>query len=147
MSGIGISWAICKYAPQSRQLTMPASHHSVFLQAGCLSAPATELSSAPTMHKNAVEVQAASQMSMNGKTVHSPSWSVRELINTIDVMLGWRMVRFYVNGRCPFHALLLHVVNVVVFSQRHICGGTKEFVAVHKHALLKPLTWRLFRRA
>ena len=31
----GISWAICKSAPCSRQTTMPATHHSVFLQDGC----------------------------------------------------------------------------------------------------------------
>ena len=30
VSGSGISWAICKYAPRSRQITMPAPHHSVF---------------------------------------------------------------------------------------------------------------------
>ena len=35
MSGSGISWAICKSAPRSRQITMPAPHLSVFLQAGC----------------------------------------------------------------------------------------------------------------
>ena len=35
VSGSGISWAICKYAPRSRQITMPATHHSVFLQAVC----------------------------------------------------------------------------------------------------------------
>ena len=34
-SGSGIHWAICKSAPCSRQITMPAPHHSVFLQAGC----------------------------------------------------------------------------------------------------------------
>ena len=34
MSGSGISCAICKSAPRSRQITMPAPHHSVFLQAG-----------------------------------------------------------------------------------------------------------------
>jgi len=28
VSGIGISWSICKYAPLSRQITMPAPHHS-----------------------------------------------------------------------------------------------------------------------
>ena len=37
VSGSGISWAICKSAPRSRQTTTPAPHHSVFLQAGCLS--------------------------------------------------------------------------------------------------------------
>jgi len=30
MSSSGISWAICKSAPQPRQITMPTSHHSVF---------------------------------------------------------------------------------------------------------------------
>jgi len=35
VSGSGISWAICKSAPCSGQKTMPAPHHSVFLQAGC----------------------------------------------------------------------------------------------------------------
>ena len=30
MSGSGIGWAICKSAPRSRQITMPAPHHSVF---------------------------------------------------------------------------------------------------------------------
>ena len=35
VSGSGISWAICKSAPRSRQITTPAPHHSVFLLAGC----------------------------------------------------------------------------------------------------------------
>ena len=35
VSGSGISWAICKSAPSSRQITMPAPQHSAFLQAGC----------------------------------------------------------------------------------------------------------------
>jgi len=30
VSGSGISWAICKSAPRSRQIAMPAPHHSVF---------------------------------------------------------------------------------------------------------------------
>jgi len=30
VGGSGISWAICKSAPCSRQITMPAPHHSVF---------------------------------------------------------------------------------------------------------------------
>ena len=35
VSGSGISWAICKSAPRSTQITTPTPHHSVFLQAGC----------------------------------------------------------------------------------------------------------------
>jgi len=30
VSGSGISWAICKSAPRSRQITVPALHHSLF---------------------------------------------------------------------------------------------------------------------
>ena len=30
VSGNGISWAVCKSAPRSRQITTPALHHSVF---------------------------------------------------------------------------------------------------------------------
>ena len=30
VSGSGINWAICKSAPRPRQITMPASHHTVF---------------------------------------------------------------------------------------------------------------------
>ena len=36
VSGSGISWAICKSASRSRQITMPVPHHSVFLQAAFL---------------------------------------------------------------------------------------------------------------
>ena len=36
--GSGISWAICKSAPRSRQITTPASHHSVFYRPDALPA-------------------------------------------------------------------------------------------------------------
>jgi len=38
VSGSGISWAICKSAPRSRQITIPASHHSIFYRLDALSA-------------------------------------------------------------------------------------------------------------
>jgi len=41
VSGSGISWAICKSAPRSRQITTPAPYHSVILQAGCPSCQPT----------------------------------------------------------------------------------------------------------
>ena len=37
VSDSGISWAICKSVPRSRQTTTPAPQHSVFSQAGCSS--------------------------------------------------------------------------------------------------------------
>jgi len=36
VSGSGISWAICKSASHSRQITMPAPHHSVFYRPDAL---------------------------------------------------------------------------------------------------------------
>ena len=39
VSGSGISWAICKSAPRSRQITTPAPHHSVFYRPDTLPPP------------------------------------------------------------------------------------------------------------
>ena len=36
VSGSGISWAICKSTPRSRQITMPTPHHSVFYRPDAL---------------------------------------------------------------------------------------------------------------
>ena len=38
VSGSGISWAVCKFAPCSRQTTTPAPHHSDFYRPDALSA-------------------------------------------------------------------------------------------------------------
>jgi len=46
VSGSGISWAICKSTPCSRQTTTPAPHHSVFYRPDAL--PATQ----PTVSKH-----------------------------------------------------------------------------------------------
>ena len=40
VSSSGISWAVCKSAPRSRQITTPAPHHSVFYRPDAL--PATQ---------------------------------------------------------------------------------------------------------
>ena len=45
-SGSGISWAICKSAPRSRQITTPAPHHSGFYRPDAL--PAAQ----PTVSKH-----------------------------------------------------------------------------------------------
>ena len=49
MSGNGISWAICKSVPHSRQISMPAPHHSVFYRLDAL--PAAQ----PTASKHIIE--------------------------------------------------------------------------------------------
>ena len=38
VSGSGISWAVCKSAPRSREITMLAPHHSVFYRPDALPA-------------------------------------------------------------------------------------------------------------
>ena len=38
VSGCGVSWAICKSAPRSRQITMPAPNHCVFYRPDALPA-------------------------------------------------------------------------------------------------------------
>jgi len=38
VSSSGISWAVCKSAPRSSQITTPATHHSVFYRPDALSA-------------------------------------------------------------------------------------------------------------
>jgi len=53
VSGSGISWAICKSASRSRQITMPAPHHSVVLQAGCPSCrPTNSVEALYSLNKN-----------------------------------------------------------------------------------------------
>jgi len=42
-SGSGISWAICKSAPRSRQITMPTPHHSVFFTTNSIKALKAQL--------------------------------------------------------------------------------------------------------
>ena len=46
VSGSGISWAVCKSAPHSRQITTPAPYHSVFYRPDAL--PAAQ----PTVSKH-----------------------------------------------------------------------------------------------
>ena len=50
VSGSGISWAICKSAPCSRQITMPAPHHSVFYRPDALPAANQQRQSTEGQH-------------------------------------------------------------------------------------------------
>jgi len=63
VSGSGIRWAICKSTPHPRQTTIPASHHSVFLQTGCPSCRPT----------NSVKALKAEQQKMN-ESGHQPTF-------------------------------------------------------------------------
>jgi len=56
VSGNGISWAICKSAPRSRQITTPAPHHSVFYRPDAL--PATQTTASKHWRQIALKAKA-----------------------------------------------------------------------------------------
>jgi len=68
----GISWAICKSASRSRQITMPTTHHSVFLQAGCPSSRPTNSIKALKANKHKVH-KTCRQSSSLPTQCHTPS--------------------------------------------------------------------------
>jgi len=52
VSGGGISWAVCRSAPCSRQITTPAPHHSVFYRPDAL--PAAQPTASKHWHINMI---------------------------------------------------------------------------------------------
>ena len=74
VSGSSISWAICKSAPCSRQITMPAPHHSSFLQAGCPSCR-------PTNSVKALKLLIIRHTSSTSSIYYDPSKSVSKAHN------------------------------------------------------------------
>ena len=83
VSGIGISWAICKSAYHSRQITMPAPHHSVFLQAGCPSCRPTNRVKA-LKPKKSTKMKSNCQESYKKLFYHSAVCMANEQIQTGD---------------------------------------------------------------
>ena len=49
VSGSGISWAICKSAPRSEQITSPAPHYSVFITARCYASAVLAMALCPSV--------------------------------------------------------------------------------------------------
>jgi len=68
VSGSGISWAICMSAPRSRQITMPAPHHSVFYRPDAL--PATQ----PTASKHWRQVRMHANNTMHYQNSTQAIW-------------------------------------------------------------------------
>ena len=88
VSGSGITWAICKSAPCYRQITTPAPHHSVFLQAGCPSCHPTNSikalkasvhhSSKRNVHENIMH--AAAHTDICTLNTYYWTWKTREIL-------------------------------------------------------------------
>jgi len=73
VSGSGISWVICKSAPHSRQTTTPASHYSVFSQAGCPSCRPTNSVKALKISKEKVKKRISGKAyNINTHTFNGP---------------------------------------------------------------------------
>ena len=88
VSGSGISWTICQSAPRSRQITMPAPHHSVFLQTGCPSCR-------PTNSVKALKAKDAQRYSgiysVLGKSLKMLEFSIensKEPMNVLELSLS-----------------------------------------------------------
>ena len=93
MSGSGISWAICKSAPRSRQITTPAPHHSVFLQAGCPSCH-------PTNSVKALKAKLVQKKKLikTSAVFNTPGKSNVKLITTCVAIWFYRKVTADVNS-------------------------------------------------
>jgi len=67
--GSGISWAICKFTPCSRQITLPALHHSVFYRPDALSAhPANSVKALKAKKRMEYEVGGSKPRSSSKRT-------------------------------------------------------------------------------
>jgi len=86
VSGSGISWAICKSAPRSRKITMPAPHHSVFYRPDALPANSVKALKAWTEIKQTKTQQTCSAASVYCWLFHSHSrlWSVTKNTHTFN---------------------------------------------------------------
>ena len=87
VSGSGISWAICKSAPCSRHLTMPAPHHSVFYRPDAH--PATQ----PTASKHALKAKALKTNSARPTYITTKYWKYQHTTKHMAQRLIWIRIR------------------------------------------------------
>ena len=85
VSGSGISWAVCKSASRSRQITMPAPHHSSFLQAGCHSCHPTN--SVKALKANLVMVITHTHIRLTVLFPGLPRWAGTRKVKPIWILL------------------------------------------------------------
>ena len=86
VSGSGISWAICKSAHRSRQITTPTPHHSAFLQAGCPSCRPTNSVKA----LKALLITQHTEHTLSTLNIHSMQhYKCRARCKDISLQRGW----------------------------------------------------------
>jgi len=77
VSGSGISWAACKSAPRSRQITTPAPHHSVFYRPDAL--PAAQ----PTASKHWRHQHATHNLRHNSRQLSDKARQAKQLQHSL----------------------------------------------------------------
>ena len=109
VSGSGISWAICKSASRSRQTTMPATHHSVFLQTRCPSCHPTNRIKAlkvPLKHTYAKKIEI-----MSRKVCHKSQLDFNQFPNVKKTLETYKLLQLH-NYRIYAHlGSVLHVTS------------------------------------
>ena len=100
VSGSGISWAVCKSASRSRQITTPAPHHSVFYRLDAL--PATQ----PTASKHCRQSRSvrSNSKSQSWRRKKQKGCSGKDLQKRKVLILVWK--REWVINTCRLNASL-----------------------------------------
>ena len=95
VSGSGISWAICKSAPHSRQITTPAPHNSVFYRPDAL--PATQPTASKHWRHSAVKI-CSKFWTISGYNITKGNQKVLQLSTLVNKMVkvnGWLRISKY----------------------------------------------------
>ena len=126
MSGSGISWAICKSAPGSRQTTTPAPLHSVFYGPDALLPLNQQRQSTEGIHSRPTYKQRQKQHLHRKNTLTTISAVCVTCDVFVELFVPWTsyaIVTFQLSGLCL--VCIGFVFNLVwqpTFTGRHKCG-------------------------
>jgi len=96
VSGSGISWTVCKSAHRSKQVTMPAPHHSVFYRPDALSATQPTISKhwRQLSIKTVAIIPRDSLLKNSGKEQLSINWVCVAISHVTLTTLTWGTVAY-----------------------------------------------------
>ena len=115
MSGSGISWAICKSAPRSRQITMPAPHHSVFTGQMPFLLPNQQHQSTEGAWRNAYKINKHQYrlflVTFYANNKHQPWQSKHWGRTSATVMQSEETPSPLLQAICPWHSTRYHILH------------------------------------
>ena len=115
MSGSGISWAICKSAPRSRQITMPAPHHSVFTGQMPFLLPNQQHQSTEGAWRNAYKINKHQYrlllVTFYANNKHQPWQSKHWGRTSATVMQSEETPSPLLQAICPWHSIRYHILH------------------------------------